>query len=140
MDKILWIAAIVIFSIIELNTFNMVTIWFVTGSVAALISSLFGIDLIYQLWIFTIVTIISLIVTKPIVKKKIAVKKTSTNADRIIGMKGIVTESITNDKFAGKVKVNGQEWSAISVDGTEIKEGKTVTVENIEGVKLIVNL
>ena len=39
MDSLLWLILIVVFSVIELNTFNMVTIWFVVGSIFALIFS-----------------------------------------------------------------------------------------------------
>ncbi len=138
MNNILWIIAAVVFSLIEIFTFNMVTIWFVIGSVCALITSLLGFSTLVQIWVFTIASIFFLFVTKPLVAKKISVKKTSTNADRIIGMKATVTENITNDKFAGKVKVNGQEWSAISIDGSVKCEGDTVTIKNIDGVKLIV--
>ena len=138
MNSILWIIAATVFSLIEIFTFNMVTIWFVIGSVCALITSLLDFSTLVQIWVFTITSILCLFVTKPLVARKIAVQKTSTNADRIIGMTAVVTEDITNEKFAGKVKVNGQEWSAISIDGSVKSEGDTVTIKNIDGVKLIV--
>ncbi len=138
MNSILWIIAAAVFSLIEIFTFNMVTIWFVIGSVCALITSLLDFSTLVQIWVFTITSILCLFFTKPLVAKKIAVQKTSTNADRIIGMTAVVTEDITNEKFAGKVKVNGQEWSAISIDGSVKSEGDTVTIKNIDGVKLIV--
>ena len=140
MDSLLWLLLIIVFSFIELNTFNMVTIWFAIGSLFSLIFSFFNVSLLFQFWIFIIVTIITLIFTKPLVSKKLSRKIISTNADRIIGMEGIVIDDITKDKFADKVKIMGQEWSAKSVDGNVIEKGKTVTVENIEGVKLIVKL
>ncbi len=138
MQNLLWIIIAVIFSIIEIFTFNMVTIWFVIGSVIALVASLLGGSTLVQIWVFTITSILCLFITKPIVSKKIAVQKTSTNADRIIGMTGVVTEDIKNNIFAGKVKVNGQEWSAVCFDNSEKHKGDIVTVKDIKGVKLIV--
>ena len=138
MENILWIIIAVIFSVIEIFTFNMVTIWFVIGSVCALIASLLGTSPLVQIWVFTLVSILCLFVTKPIVSKKIAVQKTSTNADRLIGMTAVVTEDIKNDMFAGKVKVNGQEWSAVCFDNSEKHKGDIVKVKDIQGVKLIV--
>jgi membrane protein implicated in regulation of membrane protease activity len=38
----------------------------------------------------------------------------------------------------GKVRVNGEIWNALSIDGTSIDEGETVIVRDIEGTLLIV--
>lgn len=138
MNNILWIILAVIFSVIEIFTFNMVTIWFVAGSVFALFASLAGSSTLVQVWVFAISTLLCLIFTKPFISKKLSFKKTSTNADRIIGMTGIVTEDIKSNKFSGKVKVNGQEWSAVCIDNGEKNKGDVVTVKDIQGVRLIV--
>lgn len=135
---ILWIVAMVALAAVELFTYNMITIWFVVGGAVAFVTSLLGASLGVQLWVFVIVSVLSLIVTKPLVSKKLRTDRISTNADRIIGMKAVVTEDITPEKFAGKVKVCGQEWSAVASDGETISAGNTVTVEKIDGVKLVV--
>lgn len=135
---ILWIVAMVALAVVELCTYNMITIWFVIGGAVAFVTSLLGASLGVQLWVFVIVSVLALIVTKPLVSKKLRTDRISTNADRIIGMKAVVTENITPEKFAGKVKVGGQEWSAVASDGETISAGNTVTVEKIDGVKLVV--
>lgn len=135
---ILWIVAMVILTVVEICTYNMITIWFVIGGAAAFVASLTGASLPAQLWVFVIVSLVALAVTKPLINKKLRKERISTNADRIIGMKAIVTEDITPNKFAGKVKAGGQEWSAVASDGETISAGSTVTVEKIEGVKLVV--
>lgn len=135
---ILWIVAMVALAAVELCTYNMITIWFVVGGAVAFVTSLLGASLGVQLWVFVIVSVLALIVTKPLVSKKLRTDRISTNADRIIGMKAVVTEDITPEKFAGKVKVGGQEWSAVASDGETISAGNTVTVEKIDGVKLVV--
>ena len=38
----------------------------------------------------------------------------------------------------GRVEVNGISWTARSSDGANFRKGELVTVERIEGVKLIV--
>ncbi len=136
--EILWIVAMIVFAAVELCTYNMITIWFVLGSVAAFVTSLVGATVGIQLWVFVAVSIVALIATKPLVSKKLSSAHISTNADRIIGMKAVVIEDINQDKFAGKVKVAGQEWSAVTSDGETISAGNTVVVEKIDGVKLVV--
>jgi membrane protein implicated in regulation of membrane protease activity len=50
-----------------------------------------------------------------------------------------VTEKIDNIAAKGQVSVNGTVWTARSSDGTVIEENEKVTIEKIEGVKVIVN-
>ena len=56
-----------------------------------------------------------------------------TNLDRIIGEKGLVTETIPQDGV-GEVKIDGKKWSAIA--SREIKTGDHVKILEIDGVKL----
>ena len=140
MEYALWIVLMVALIIVEASTASLVCIWFAIGALAAAVSKLLGANLFYQTVAFVIVSAISLCATKPLVKKLRAKGKTATNADMVIGKTGIVTEEITNDKFAGKVKVAGQEWSAITADGSEIPENSKITVLKIEGVKLVVEI
>ena len=76
---------------------------------------------------------ISLILTRKIVRKIKGEKIEATNLDRVIGKVGIVTEEI--DKLEpGEVKVDGKKWSAIS--NKKISEGSKVEILSIDGVKL----
>ena len=68
-------------------------------------------------------------------KNKLAVSNEKTNFDRIIGMRGVVTEDI-DDLVIGEVMVDGKKWSAIS--DSPIKKGEKVKIVKIEGVKLVV--
>ena len=81
---------------------------------------------------------ISIAVAWPFIKKYHNGKKEATNADMLIGKIGNVTEDITSDKFAGKVNVAGQIWSAISLEGEDISSGEKVKIVKISGVKLVV--
>ena len=60
-------------------------------------------------------------------------RQEKTNLDRVIGENALVTLEIDKNKI-GEVKVDGKKWSAIS--NKKIKEGSTVKVLSIEGVKL----
>ncbi len=74
-----------------------------------------------------------MILTRPYLLKKLHVKNTKTNLDRVVGMSGIVTEDINKDSV-GKVKVDGKTWSAVA--NNNIKSGTKVLIESINGVKL----
>ena len=132
----IWIAAIVLLAILEGATAQLVCIWFVIGGIAALVTSIFTDVIWIQLTVFVAVSILSLLITRPLVKRAMSFQ---TNAGRIVGQKGIVTEAVENDQGKGQVNVSGSIWTARSMDQTVIPKGASVLVDAIEGVKLIVH-
>ncbi len=134
----IWAVAIVVFLVIEALTVGIASIWFALGSICALIAALLGAPEWLQVAWFVVISVVTLVFTRPVVKKFVHSKRQPTNADRVIGMKASVREDIDNLAAKGSVVVDGKEWSARSADGEKIASGKIVTVLAIEGVKLIV--
>jgi len=134
----IWLALIVVTAILEAVTAQMISIWIVVGGVAAFLTALLGGPVWLQMVVFVAVTLLTLIITRPLVKKLIHTRKTSTNADRYVGQKAQVILPIDNQQGTGQVKVEGSIWSARTVDGSTLETGDSVTVEAIEGVKLLV--
>ena len=128
----IWLAIAVVLAIIEMSTVNLVSIWFIISSMLAMIISLFTDNIFIQMAIFVLGGTLLLILTKDAIKKILPVK-TKTNIDRIIGMKGIVTEKITK-KTPGEVKVDGKKWTAVA-DET-INTDETVEILEINSTKL----
>ena len=135
---IFWIALLIVLVIIEAVTAQLVTIWFAAGAAAANIAELLNSHPWLQWLIFIIVSVVTLIATRPLVRKATKQKIQPTNADRCIGQTAVVTEEIDNIAGKGQVHVNGITWTARSADGSVIEKDRKVTVEKIEGVKLIV--
>ncbi len=140
MEYALWIVLMVALIIVEASTASLVCIWFAIGALGAAVAKLMGATLFYQVVVFVLVSALALCITKPAIKKLRKNGKTATNADMVIGKTGIVTEEITNDKFAGSVKVAGQMWSAVTADGSEIPKNSKVKIIKIDGVKLVVEM
>lgn len=128
-----WLAFIIILTVIECTTVNLTTIWFVVSGLVALVISFFTDNYLIQFGVFVILGIILLVTTRPILKKVIKPKNESTNLDRVIGMDAIVTEKISKNN-PGEVKVDGKRWSAYAEE--TIETGETVKVLKINGVKL----
>ena len=99
---ILWIAVIVMFLVIEAATVGLTSIWFAVGGLAAMIAALFGAQMAAQFIWFLAVSIAALIITKPLARRWSATHQ-PTNADRILGMEGVVTETIDNIAGTGAV-------------------------------------
>lgn len=137
LDTSIWLTLLIVSGIIEAATAGLVCIWFTIGSLFALISAVFGAGPTVQIVIFILVSALSLIFTRPLVKKHISSKTVSTNYDRLIGTECVVTEDIDNLSGTGAIKANGLIWSAKST-GAVITKGTVVKVVKIEGVHAIV--
>ena len=134
-----WVAALVVFLIVEAVTAGLVSIWFVFGSLVALICAALGAAVWLQIFWFAIVSVATLVLTRPLVKRYVDSRSVATNADRSIGRAAVVTERIDNLAATGAVKLDGVVWTARSTDdAVAIETGERVTVRAIEGVKLIV--
>ncbi len=128
-----WLIFFIILVIVELITVNLVTIWFAFGALVTSLVSLYTTDTVILLAVFTLVSLLLLLITKPVVKKLKVKKVVATNLDQVIGKTGVVTEPIAKDKI-GEVKVLGKRWSAYS--DREISKDKKVKILSISGVKL----
>ena len=116
-----------------------VSIWFMGGAAVAFIVASFGFDMKAQITVFVLVSAVLLLITRPLVKKRLEQNKVATNADSLVGKETIVTNGISNLNETGSVKIGGVEWAARSLNGENIPAGETVKIEKIEGVKLIVS-
>lgn len=133
-----WLAALIAFLVVEACTVGLTSIWFAFGSVAALLCAwLRGPIWLQTVW-FLGVSVLSLIFTRPLVKKYVTSRQQPTNADRSIGRRGVVTETIDNVRSTGTVNLDGRIWTARSLSGEVIDAGSIVVTREIRGVKLIV--
>lgn len=129
----IWLCIIVFLTIIEISTVQLTTVWFVFSGLVSMILSIFIDSIEIQFALFVLGGLLLLITTRPYLMKKLKVKTAKTNLDRVIGMQGIVTETITQ-LAPGEVKVDGKRWTAIA--DKKIEQDKIVEVLKIEGVKL----
>ena len=134
-----WLVLMIILLVIEGVVPGLVSIWFALGALAALLSAIVGAPLWLQVVWFLLISVVSLILTRPLAKKYVNSKTTPTNADMLIGQECVVTEAIDNVLGLGAVTVGGKIWTA-RTENPDIKVaiGQTMTVVRIEGVKLIV--
>ena len=136
--NIVWTVVMVACIVLELSTVSLTCIWFGLGALAALLASLFHAPVWLQVVWFFVVSVLTLIATRPLVKKYINGKTQPTNADMVIGQTCVVLEPISNLSETGAVKAGGKVWTARSTDGTVFAPGERVVAVRIEGVKLIV--
>lgn len=135
----IWVVVVIAAVVAELFTTQLISIWFAGGGLIGLIACALHAPLWLQIVLAAVVTLILLIATRPFVNRYLQKDRVATNADRVVGQVGVITETVDNTLEQGRVKVLGSDWRAISADGTQLTAGTRVKVERIESVKLIVS-
>ena len=135
---IIWLVVAAVMIISEVVSLGLTSIWFAVGAFVSAICAWAGATWVVQLVVFAAVSLVMLLLMRPIAKKKFMREVIKTNVESLAGQEGIVTETINNVEAKGAVKLNGLEWTARSTDDSEIPEGTRVTVESVSGVKLMV--
>lgn len=139
MNSIYWLIVLAILIFIEIITLGLTTIWFAGGALVAFIVSLFYDNLLLELILFLVISMALLYFTRPLVLKYFNPKRTKTNYEGVIGKEALVIVAINNINAEGQVVVDGQEWSARSLEGSILEKGTKVKVQGISGVKLMVS-
>lgn len=136
---IVWLAVFLLALLVEIFTEALLSIWFCIGAVFALgVTFIPGMTWWGSLIVFFAISIISFLILKPMVEKNMLRIKSRTNADSLIGKKGILTKSI-KDFEKGEVKLDGVLWTAIKRETDDmIQDGAVVEVIAIQGNKLLV--
>ena len=139
METIFWLILFVVLLIIEIFTMGLTTVWFAGGALVAFVLAFAGLGLPVQIIVFLLVSILLLVLTRPIAIKFFNQERQKTNADSLIGQRAVVLETIDTLHGTGRVEVNGMDGSAKVEDATAVIEaGTVVSIEGIQGVKLIV--
>ena len=137
-ETIVWLVLMLLFLGTEAATVGLTSIWFAVGALAAMIAAALGAGTILEIVLFSMVSLVCLLLVRPLAKNHVNSKVQHTNADRIIGEKAVVTEEIDNLKGTGAVSVSGRIWTARSDTEGVIPRDTPVRILRIEGVKVFV--
>ena len=141
---IVWLALMIIMVIVECMGPALVSIWFAAGALVSLILSLFslipGVTIPWwvQVIVFVVVSAITLLALRPLSKRYLKRNIVNSNVDSLVGKRGLLEEEIKPFE-PGVCKINDVSWTAISTNGKETLDVKSVVeVVAIQGNKLLV--
>jgi len=130
----IWMAAAIVFLILELISPALFFICFVAGAAVAGVYSSFSPDQYYwQMGIFVVVTIILLPLTRRLAKKITKPAPQKSNVDALFDKTGLVTKAIDPD-LGGQVMIEGESWRATADE--PITEKEKVRIVSITGTKV----
>ncbi len=134
---VIWVILGVVLCAAEIFIPSFFIFWFGLGAFASAIASIW-VNFVIQLVIFITVSAVLLVFTRPIVLKLLLRHESpkKINIDEIIGKKAIVVQPIKPLEDSGRVKINGEIWRAITIDGSSVEAGEYVKILKVEGTLL----
>ena len=134
-----WMYAAILLFIVEVFTPGFIVACLGLGAVTASIFAYLGYDIDVQFMAFSISTLISLFLIRPLLYKKGEKEdKIKTNTDALIGRTGSVSETIDNKNNKGRVMIDGDQWKAYSQNNEIIELNAQVEVTSINSTIITV--
>ncbi|MCX5775569.1 MAG: NfeD family protein [Firmicutes bacterium] len=133
-----WVVVFVAALVIEIAVPGLVSIWFCGGAVVSLLFAIFGIDPIFQLLAFVVVSGVLLFLTKVIFKKNIGIQPTTpTNTDALIGCDILIVSPCSKD-YPGEGNIRDITWVVKTLDDVTFEKGEFAVIKAIKGNHIII--
>ena len=136
----IWLIIAILLVILEICTAAFGSICFAIGAAVAAIAAGLGAGLTWQIVIFAVVSLLTFIFLRPFMLKCLdrKSKDVKTNADALVGKRAVVSERIDASQLTGRVSVDGDDWKAVSEDGSVIEKGTPVEIVKLDSIILTV--
>lgn len=130
-----WTLAGVLFLIIEVGLGSFFLLCLAIGAFFSLFVSLLGVPFWLQILLFAACSVLSIFFVRPFALRYLHrhTDERKSNVDALIGRTGTVIEPIAAHG-SGYVKVDGDEWRAVSSDGTPVENGATVRILHMDSL------
>ncbi len=135
----IWIIIATLLLIVEIFLPGFVLACLGIGAIGAAVTSLITESLELELTVFSILTIVSFIFIRPIALKTLFKgDQFKSNVDVLLGKSAEVSENFNTTIKRGRVKIDGDDWRAETVEAEELKIGEVVKIIRVESNTLIV--
>lgn len=132
----IWLIAAIVLVIFEICSATFGAICFAIGAGFSALAAGLGAGVTWQIVIFAVVSLLTFIFLRPFMLKFMdrKSKDVKTNAEAIIGRKGVVSERINAEQHTGRVAIDGDDWKAVSEDGSIIEKGSSVEIVKMDSI------
>ena len=138
-DWVLWMIAVGMLTVGEILTMGFFLGPIAVAALVTALAALAGAGLALQLVVFTVLSIASILVLRPIARRHLHLPaKVRTGAAALVGSRAVVLEQVSAD--GGTVKIGGEVWTARPFDEDDVFEpGARVEVMKIDGATALVS-
>lgn len=136
---LLWVIISIVCLILELSSGDFFILCFAIGAAVSAIVAGCGANLTVQIITFAVVSALSLLLVRPALIKKLHKphRERLSNAEAMIGQQGRVSEPIEANGY-GRVAIDGDDWKAVSADGSAIDKDVRVRVVKMDSIIITV--
>ena len=136
---LIWVIISIVCLILELSSGDFFILCFAIGAAVSAILAGCGANLTVQIITFAVVSALSLLLVRPALIKKLHKpnRERLSNAEAMIGQQGRVSEPIEAGG-CGRVAIDGDDWKAISADGSAIDKDVRVRVVKMDSIIITV--
>jgi membrane protein implicated in regulation of membrane protease activity len=140
---VFWIAVALTFAIVEVGTVALFAGFLSVGALAAAVAAFTGADPIVQALVFAGASLLGIVIVRRPLLGYLRSRHTPdmlSGAASMIGQRAVVVDAIKGPHGRGHVRIAGEDWPALTRDGSRVSEGEAVTVVDIEGATLLVEV
>jgi len=136
-----WIAAALVFAVAEVATVALFAAFAALGALGAAVAAYAGLDLVWQGVVFALVAAAGILAVRPPLMRYLTARHgpaVLSGASGMVGMTAQVVDPIAGPHGRGHVRIAGENWTALSADGSPVAAGSTVRIVNIDKATLVV--
>lgn len=132
---LVWTLICVLALILEMSSGTFYLMCFAIGSACSIVVSLFSTPFWFQVLVFALASAVCVFCVRPFAVRYLhpVHADRSSNAEALIGREGVVIEPISPER-PGYVKVDGDEWRAVTADGSSIARGAAVRIVAMDSI------
>lgn len=124
--------------ILEIVTPGFLVLFFGVGALSAMIPAVLGLGLAWQLGVFALVSILSLILFRPfLVRLYGRHEPMPTGIQALVGRRVVLRNTIAAGAQYGEVNVDGDVWRAQVEGGARLESGSQAEIVGHEGIILV---
>ena len=137
---VIWLVAAAALGVGELHQGGFYIAPFALGAALAAVAGLAGAGAAVSAVLFIVASVVVLATLSPLARRHRQLPpRLRTGAAALVGRRAIVLERIVNDEGMGRVKIDGEVWTARSFDDDQvIEQGEPVHVVEIRGATALV--
>ena len=136
-----WMIIALLLVVVEVFTSGFAVLCFSIGAVAAAVMSATDCELKWQILVFAVFSALAFVLVRPLLLKAFARNKVSEvkwGVEVLVGRTATVTEAIDWNRNQGRVAVDGDDWKAVTEDGSVVAVGEKVEILRVDSIVLTV--
>ncbi|MDA8040048.1 MAG: NfeD family protein [Actinomycetota bacterium] len=139
-DALWWLVVAGIFVVLEVGHRAFYAAFLAVGALTAAVAALAGAPFAAQIPIFAVAAVAGLFMARPPLMRAMSrgQYRMISGAQGLVGHEAIVTARVADLRAPGKVRIQGEEWKALSSDGKPIEPGTVVMILELQGSTFIV--